>query len=143
MAQTATQLFDLGPGTTWWGLATHNGTLYALQSDGNIYSVDLVAQTATQLFDLGPGTWYALATHNGTLYAMQNEGNIYSVDLVAQTATQLFDLGASTWWGLTTHTSASQSARVSDYFIAEKPSNTSLRIIPVRNGYVHEIVGIL
>ena len=145
VAQTATQLFDLGASNSWFALTTHNGALYAMPNNGDLYSVDLVAQTATQLFDLGTGsTWFELTTHNGALYAMQNDGDLYSVDLVAQTATQLFDLGTgSTWYALATHTSASQSARVSDYFIAERPSNTSLRIIPARNGYVHEIVGIL
>ena len=66
------------------------------------------------------------------------------MDLVAQTATQLFDLGASgSWYGLTTHGTAGDSARVSDYFSVQKPSNTSLRLFPLRAGYVHEIVGIL
>ena len=59
VAQTATQLFDLSARQQLVrGLTTHNGALYALQIDGDIYSVDLVAQTATQLFDLGSGsTW--------------------------------------------------------------------------------------
>ena len=82
---------------------TGAATLYALQSNGNLYQVDLSDVTnPTLLGDLGSGlSWIGLGNIGNVLYALQSNGNLHQVDLSDVTnPTLLGDLGSGDWYGL-------------------------------------------
>ena len=109
---------DLGTGNDtgngeWNSLASHNGTLYAIDTSGShyaLFTINSTLGTATRVHasnTLGSGNWYSLTSHNGTLYAINDSNDaLYTINPTLGTSTRVHasnTLGSGNWNSLTSH----------------------------------------
>ena len=141
----ATQLPNVLGATLPRGIASHGGVLYMVDGiTGRLYTVNVTTGIATQLPNvLGANAPRGLASHGGVLYMVDSAADrLYTVNVTTGIATQLpHVLGASDPSGLASH-GADDGFNVNPWLIIARNSATQIRILPLQEGHLHDLIGI-
>ena len=124
------------------GLTSHDGKLYVVDSsDDRLYEVDVSTGVIVAENLGGLRNVRGIATYGGEIYVADVDTvKIYTVDISNRTNTEVGSLGVSNVSGLGAQITTGE---LGTWVRIERENDTSLRISSLRDGYVHEIAGIL
>lgn len=129
----------------FWGLASLNGVLYAVNGN-DLFMVDPDARTMTEVGDTGVRDGVngaGLAPYNGQLYWMHSTGKLFTLNTTTGAATLVADSGPSANRSSLAVVDAGAYIFAGRHLSLRRAANaTQITVAPQRSGRVHGIVGI-